>query len=308
MEGVRVPVALSWGLSVACAPLWSNGTWARDPCTTSSTLPPPPVACSESGELGEEGRKKRGGGRREEGGRGGGGRGREGGGGPRPRFFRGLGLQDHISDQHQCADVRRGGALFAALLLMLASLLSSGSRAFAAAESNETSSAPHRREDSSAAAIAPRRATSSSATCFCRPAIRSMSGRFAKQHSACAGSGFSKASRSIWRRAAERGRARVVVEVSEATPFTYQVALGLNSLAHSTGVAAFGRLTHYNLFGEGKILDFSANALIASRRPAVARRARESSSTSILISAAPSDISPSAGLWYHERTTRVGQR
>jgi hypothetical protein len=65
----------------------------------------------------------------------------------------------------------------------------------------------------------------------------------------------------------ERGRAKVVVEVSEATLFTYQAAVGVISEAHSIGLSVSGKLTHYNLFGDGKILDFSASKLVAIDGP-----------------------------------------
>jgi outer membrane protein assembly factor BamA len=52
-----------------------------------------------------------------------------------------------------------------------------------------------------------------------------------------------------------RGRAVVVVEVREANPVNYEAGLGLSSRAGDIGGSAAGRATHYNLFGEGKILD-----------------------------------------------------
>ena len=61
----------------------------------------------------------------------------------------------------------------------------------------------------------------------------------------------------------QRGRANVVVEVHEARPITYEAALGLFSQASSVGQFVLARGTHYNLFGEGKILDVQASALIA---------------------------------------------
>src|SRR5690606_19339675 len=56
----------------------------------------------------------------------------------------------------------------------------------------------------------------------------------------------------------ERGRAVVVIEVTEARPLEYQASLGLYSRAGDAGGNVGAGFTHYNLFGKGHILDFDA--------------------------------------------------
>jgi outer membrane protein assembly factor BamA len=56
----------------------------------------------------------------------------------------------------------------------------------------------------------------------------------------------------------ERGRAVVIVEVTEARPLEYQASLGLYSRTGDFGANLGAGLTHYNLFGKGRILDFHA--------------------------------------------------
>jgi outer membrane protein assembly factor BamA len=56
----------------------------------------------------------------------------------------------------------------------------------------------------------------------------------------------------------ERGRAVVIVEVSEARPLEYHASLGLYSRAGDFGANVGAGATHYNLFGKGRILDFHA--------------------------------------------------
>jgi outer membrane protein assembly factor BamA len=55
-----------------------------------------------------------------------------------------------------------------------------------------------------------------------------------------------------------RGRAVVIVEVTEARPLEYQASLGLFSKAGDVGANVGAGFTHYNLFGKGRILDFHA--------------------------------------------------
>ncbi len=57
-----------------------------------------------------------------------------------------------------------------------------------------------------------------------------------------------------------RGHAVVVVEVREASARNYEASLGLYSRIGSVGTQVAGRATHYNLFGEGKILDAHVSA------------------------------------------------
>jgi len=60
----------------------------------------------------------------------------------------------------------------------------------------------------------------------------------------------------------ERGRANVVVEVHEASPITYEATLGFFSQASSVGQFVAGRITHYNVFGDGKIVNLQGSLLI----------------------------------------------
>jgi outer membrane protein assembly factor BamA len=57
----------------------------------------------------------------------------------------------------------------------------------------------------------------------------------------------------------ERGRARVVVEVVEASTVNRELTFGLFSQDGSVGQLVAGRWTDQNLFGNGKVLDFSAS-------------------------------------------------
>jgi outer membrane protein assembly factor BamA len=68
---------------------------------------------------------------------------------------------------------------------------------------------------------------------------------------------------SIWlEKGSQRGRTRVVVEVVEASPITGEITAGFFSQNGSVGQHLHGRWTDYNLFGNGKILDFKASAAI----------------------------------------------
>lgn len=69
----------------------------------------------------------------------------------------------------------------------------------------------------------------------------------------------------------ERGRARVIVEVVEANSVTTELTFGAFSQVGATGVLAQGRWTDYNLFGNGKVLDFK----LASAIPVAGHRQRE---------------------------------
>jgi outer membrane protein assembly factor BamA len=66
-----------------------------------------------------------------------------------------------------------------------------------------------------------------------------------------------------------RGRARVVVEVVEAKPITTELAYGLFDLDRSIGENISGRITHYNLFGTGKIFDARANIIAPWSGPTI---------------------------------------
>jgi outer membrane protein assembly factor BamA len=59
---------------------------------------------------------------------------------------------------------------------------------------------------------------------------------------------------------ARRGLAVVVVEVHEASAVNYETTLGLQARLGGVGAAVAGRATHYNLFGDGKILDAHVSA------------------------------------------------
>jgi outer membrane protein assembly factor BamA len=61
----------------------------------------------------------------------------------------------------------------------------------------------------------------------------------------------------------QRGRTRVVVEVVEASPVTTEITAGFFSQNGSVGQHLQGRWTDYNLFGNGKILDFRAGGAMA---------------------------------------------
>jgi outer membrane protein assembly factor BamA len=60
----------------------------------------------------------------------------------------------------------------------------------------------------------------------------------------------------------ERGRARVIVEVVEASPVTKEVTTGFFYQNGATGHLLQGRWTDYNLFGNGKVLDFKASTAV----------------------------------------------
>jgi outer membrane protein assembly factor BamA len=66
-----------------------------------------------------------------------------------------------------------------------------------------------------------------------------------------------------------RGRARVIVEVSEAKPITTELAYGLFDQDTSVGENISGRITHYNLFGRGKIFDARANIIAPWSGPTI---------------------------------------
>lgn len=62
-------------------------------------------------------------------------------------------------------------------------------------------------------------------------------------------------------RGSERGKAIVVVEVSEANPITSEWLLGASHRLDAFRIPFVGRLTHQNLFGTGKIADFTVTAV-----------------------------------------------
>ena len=68
-------------------------------------------------------------------------------------------------------------------------------------------------------------------------------------------------------RGSQRGRADVVVEVREANRVIWEATAGFHAQASSIGQFALGRATHYNLFGEGKILDAQVSSRLHIEGP-----------------------------------------
>ena len=66
-----------------------------------------------------------------------------------------------------------------------------------------------------------------------------------------------------------RGKARVVVEVIEAKPVTTELAYQLFEQDTSAGQSLSGRITNYNLFGSGKILDARAHQFMTFSGPTI---------------------------------------
>ena len=66
-----------------------------------------------------------------------------------------------------------------------------------------------------------------------------------------------------------RGKARVVIEVTEANPLTTELGYGLAFLGSSVGHTLDGRATHYNLLGTGKIFDVRASATMPITGPEI---------------------------------------
>lgn len=62
-------------------------------------------------------------------------------------------------------------------------------------------------------------------------------------------------------RGSERGKAIVVVEVTESEPLMSEWLLGASHRLDAFRIPFAGRLTHQNLFGTGKIADFSVTAV-----------------------------------------------
>jgi outer membrane protein assembly factor BamA len=61
---------------------------------------------------------------------------------------------------------------------------------------------------------------------------------------------------------AQRGAVIIVIEVAEASPVTTESLLGLSFRSESQRVVLAGRVAHQNLFGQGKIAEFSAIGLV----------------------------------------------
>jgi outer membrane protein assembly factor BamA len=61
---------------------------------------------------------------------------------------------------------------------------------------------------------------------------------------------------------AQRGAVIVVIEVKEASPITTEWLLGASSMSETRRGVIAGRIAHQNLFGQGKIADLSAVAII----------------------------------------------
>ena len=61
---------------------------------------------------------------------------------------------------------------------------------------------------------------------------------------------------------AQRGAVIVVIEVEEASPITTEWLLGGSSRSESQRAVVAGRIAHQNLFGEGKVADLNAVAVI----------------------------------------------
>lgn len=64
---------------------------------------------------------------------------------------------------------------------------------------------------------------------------------------------------------AERGQARVVIEVAEADPLARELAAGTFVLGSVVSQRFAGRLSHLNLLGGGEILDFTAQGTITDQ-------------------------------------------
>jgi outer membrane protein assembly factor BamA len=60
----------------------------------------------------------------------------------------------------------------------------------------------------------------------------------------------------------QRGRANVVVEVRESNHVIWEAMAGFHAQTSSVGQFFHARATHYNLFGEGKILDAAASTRV----------------------------------------------
>ena len=67
----------------------------------------------------------------------------------------------------------------------------------------------------------------------------------------------------------ERGKARIVVEVVEAKPITTELSYNLFWQDTTLAQTLSGRLTHYNLFGSGKIFDARATAIVPFSGPTI---------------------------------------
>lgn len=67
----------------------------------------------------------------------------------------------------------------------------------------------------------------------------------------------------------ERGKARLIVEVVEAKPVTTELAYAAFWQDKTFGQTLNGRLTHYNLFGSGKIFDARATAIMPFSGPTI---------------------------------------
>lgn len=63
-------------------------------------------------------------------------------------------------------------------------------------------------------------------------------------------------------RGAQRGAVIVVIEVEEASPITTEWLLGGSTRSESQRAVLAGRIAHQNLFGEGKVADLNAVAVI----------------------------------------------
>lgn len=66
---------------------------------------------------------------------------------------------------------------------------------------------------------------------------------------------------------AEKGRAVVVIEVTEASPITKEIAIGTSLRNSSLSQKLAGRVSHQNLFGTGKILDLEVGGRIPVNEP-----------------------------------------
>ena len=76
-------------------------------------------------------------------------------------------------------------------------------------------------------------------------------------------------------RGSERGKAVVVVEVTEANPRTYSAHFHAARFLNSTYQVSAADVTDYNLFGRGKILSFGATQVIPLDGPEVPRRGQD---------------------------------
>ena len=67
------------------------------------------------------------------------------------------------------------------------------------------------------------------------------------------------------KKGSEKGKALVVIQVEESSPYTSQISLGLWDYSGVLSQKIGARVSHQNLFGQGKILDFEINEQVPVR-------------------------------------------